>query len=414
MIYNANNAGNVKKYMEDKGIPHHVICGILANLSAESGIEPKNVQNSFTKNYGITDDEYTQRVDLGTYVHPVTHADFISDRVGYGLCQWTSGGRKNGLYQYCKSQGTSIGNLNMQLGFLLQEFSTNYKNVYQKMLDCKDAYEVAVVMVCEFEKPASVLNANTKNETCERRGQLAEEFYARFYGGTEMADNRILALSAGHYLYTSGKRCAKSIDPTETREWVLNARICDKITGILNQYEGIKILRLDDPTGEKGISIQERAKISDQQKADFYLAVHHNAGAKCTNSGGVVVYHYPLERNKVQATEMYNILIEHNHLKGNRSRPIVATKDLYEVAAPKADALLIENGFMDSLIDTPIILTEQYAQESAEGMAEFFIKLWNLKKKTDESKSDILAEIESITANIKALEKRKAELEAML
>lgn len=38
-----------------------------------------------------------------------------------------------------------------------------------------------------------------------------------------------LALDAGHGLYTAGKRCLKSLDPNETREWVLNNRICNKI-----------------------------------------------------------------------------------------------------------------------------------------------------------------------------------------
>ena len=38
-----------------------------------------------------------------------------------------------------------------------------------------------------------------------------------------------IALTAGHYLETAGKRCLKSLDKNETREWVLNDRICDKI-----------------------------------------------------------------------------------------------------------------------------------------------------------------------------------------
>lgn len=225
--------------------------------------------------------------------------------------------------------------------------------------------------------------------------------------------NKILALSAGHYLYTAGKRCDKSIDPTQTREWVLNSRIADKLTAMLNRYDGIKILRLDDPTGQKLIDLQSRAKASDQGLADFYLSIHHNAGAKCSNSGGVVVYHYPLARNKTQATEIYNLLIKYNGLKGNRSNPIKATTDLYEVRVPKADAILVENGFMDSKIDTPIILTEKFADESAKALCEYFVKTWNLKVK-DQDKSDILAEIESIKDNIAALETRLKELEALL
>ena len=38
-----------------------------------------------------------------------------------------------------------------------------------------------------------------------------------------------IALTAGHYKYTAGKRCLKSIDPNETREWWLNDRIADKV-----------------------------------------------------------------------------------------------------------------------------------------------------------------------------------------
>ena len=58
-----------------------------------------------------------------------------------------------------------------------------------------------------------------------------------------------LALTAGHYLGTAGKRCLKALDPKETREWWLNDRIVDKIQKKLSAYEGIEILRTDDTTG---------------------------------------------------------------------------------------------------------------------------------------------------------------------
>jgi hypothetical protein len=45
-----------------------------------------------------------------------------------------------------------------------------------------------------------------------------------------------LALSAGHYLYEAGKRCLKSIDTNETREWWLNDRIADRIQVLLSEY----------------------------------------------------------------------------------------------------------------------------------------------------------------------------------
>jgi hypothetical protein len=96
----------------------------------------------------------------------------------------------------------------------------------------------------------------------------------------------------------------------------------------------------------------------------------------------------------------------------------VSTTELYEVCAPKADSILLENGFMDSWTDTPIILTEQFAENTAKGLCKFFVDYWKLELKKGETVSDLLAEIESIRNNIKALEveldKKLVELGAML
>ena len=74
-----------------------------------------------------------------------------------------------------------------------------------------------------------------------------------------MAKLSKIALSAGHYRYTAGKRIPKKLDKNETREWALNDRICDKIEQKLKAYEGYELLRTDDTTGEKAISVEDRA-----------------------------------------------------------------------------------------------------------------------------------------------------------
>ena len=45
--------------------------------------------------------------------------------------------------------------------------------------------------------------------------------------------SKVIALDAGHGLYTAGKRCLKALDAKETREWVLNDRIVDKLQKML-------------------------------------------------------------------------------------------------------------------------------------------------------------------------------------
>lgn len=378
------------------------ICGFLANWNIESNLRSNNAQNSYMNKYGITDDEYVEMVDAGTWRTPDTNLDFAHDKIGFGESQWSSSGRKQGLWDYARSKAKSIADMQMQLEYAEIELnSKSYAKTREGLESCTSAGEAAIIIMTTYEKPASKDDPNKQKE----RADMAEEFYQKYYSDKpQPKKERLLAISAGHYLYTAGKRCDKRIDPLETREWVLNARVADYLTDMLSKYDGIKILRLDDPTGETPIKIEERAQISDANHADFYLAIHHNAAADIFNGGGVVVYHYPLDRNKAQATELYNDVVSANGLRGNRSNPIVATNDLYEVCAPQADSILLENGFMNSYTDTPIIITEQFAINTAKGLCKFFVDYWNLEEKSSGSASDVLAEIESIRNNIKALE----------
>lgn len=406
--YDEANAQAIMNFWAGK-INEYAICGFLANWNIESNLRSNNAQNSYMNKWGITDEEYVARVDEGTWVSPEGN-DFAHDHCGMGEAQWTSQGRKLGLWDYARKTARSIGDMQMQLEYAEIELnSSSFKKTREGLEGCQSAGEAAVIIMTTYEKPAS-MDDPAKQKI---RADEAEEFYQKYYGGvtpTPVKKNRLLALSAGHYLYTAGKRCAKQIDPLETREWVLNARIADKLTEMLSKYDGVEVLRLDDPTGEIPIKIEERARISDEHNADFYLAIHHNAGINLGNGGGVVVYHYPLDRNKAQATELYNDVVNANGLRGNRSRPIVETNELYEVCAPQADSILLENGFMDSWTDTPIILTDQFAENTAKGLLKFFVDYWKLEVKPESPAQDILNKIESVRNNIKALEAQVDEL----
>lgn len=67
------------------------VSGLMGNLFAESGLVPTNLQNSFEKKLGYTDDTYTTSVDNGDYTN------FVHDSAGYGLAQWTYWSRKENL-----------------------------------------------------------------------------------------------------------------------------------------------------------------------------------------------------------------------------------------------------------------------------------------------------------------------------
>lgn len=195
-----------------------------------------------------------------------------------------------------------------------------------------------------------------------------------------------IALGAGHYYGTAGKRCLKALDPNETREWWLNDRVCDYVESYLKEYEGYELLRLDDSDdGAEDVTLSERTQRANKWDADFYLSVHHNAGANGTTSGGIVAYSYT--KSGVAAVEwrddLYDALIKHTGLKGNRSTP-KATANYYVLRETKMSAVLLELGFMDSKTDVPIILTNEYAQQCARAIVEVVVKHGKLTKKADE------------------------------
>lgn len=200
---------------------------------------------------------------------------------------------------------------------------------------------------------------------------------------------RKIALTAGHYKYTAGKRIPKKLDKNETREWVLNDRICDKIEKKLKAFEGYELLRTDDTSGEKAISVEDRAAAANKFGAEVYISVHHNAGIDGGKGGGIVAYTYTKIDKETEAwqKELYNSLIKHTGLKGNRAQPL-AHADLAECRLTAMPAILLECGFLDSATDSKIILTEEYAEKCAEAIVEVLVKRLGLKKKpvVDEAK----------------------------
>ena len=193
-----------------------------------------------------------------------------------------------------------------------------------------------------------------------------------------------IALSAGHYKYTSGKRCLKSLDPNETREWVLNNRIADKVEVLLKTYDGYELLRVDDTNGERLIDLSDRTNAANKWGADFYLAIHHNAGINGGSGGGIVAYVYtkPTAESQDWQRELYEALIDATWLEGNRSQPL-AKANLHEVREPKMASVLLELGFMDSKTDVPIILTEAYADKCARAIVDVIADRGNLRKASD-------------------------------
>ena len=143
--------------------------GLMGNLKAESGLNPKNLQNSFEKKLGMSDADYTAAVDCGAY------AGFVTDGAGYGLAQWTHPDRKAALLAYAKARGRSIGDLDVQIGYLLQELQTVFKSLWDKLRTTASVREASDTVLLDFERPADQSASN-----CARRAALGQEVYDKF------------------------------------------------------------------------------------------------------------------------------------------------------------------------------------------------------------------------------------------
>ena len=196
-----------------------------------------------------------------------------------------------------------------------------------------------------------------------------------------------LALDAGHGLYTAGKRCLKSLDPNETREWTLNSRICNKIQQKLTEYDGIEVLRVDDTTGKTDVALANRCRTANNWGANYYLSIHHNAGIKGGTGGGFEVYRYIKLSATGETARKQDILVQELIIagvsKGNRSSNSKAA-DFAVLRDTAMEAALIECAFMDSATDVPVLLTDDFAERVANACVNAIVIFGGLTKKVVE------------------------------
>ena len=143
--------------------------GLMGNLYAESGLLPTNLQNTYNNKFGMTDDEYTTAVDNGSYTN------FVHDSAGYGLAQWTYWSRKEGLLNYAKASGKSIGDLTMQLEYLLQELSSSFKSVLSTLKSATSVSQASNIVLLQFERPADQSAAAQA-----KRASYGQNYYNQF------------------------------------------------------------------------------------------------------------------------------------------------------------------------------------------------------------------------------------------
>lgn len=193
--------------------------GMMGNLYAESALKPDNLENLCEKRLReagkpyCTDELYTQAVDNGT----IDRAEFMNPlpgkQYGYGLAQWTSPGRKAGLYDLVKERGVSIADAETQVDYLLQELQNTYQTVWNTLTVTTSVKEASDVVLVRFESPA-----NTGTSVKNIRAKYAQKYYDQ-YANKEVTP---MISNCGHDengRYTGGAAGDQTGGEWEIRSW---------------------------------------------------------------------------------------------------------------------------------------------------------------------------------------------------
>jgi len=166
-----NNFKSNEQKMYDKlieeGLTKAGASAILGSISLESNFKSEKYENAFKKKLKMTDKEYVDKTNSGEY------DNFIFDRVGFGLAQWTYHGRKKNLLEFCDGD---IGNFDKQTEFLIHELKNSYPGVWNKLKKCKDLKQCSDLIVTKYERPAGCNTENVKN----KRYRESMKFFNRF------------------------------------------------------------------------------------------------------------------------------------------------------------------------------------------------------------------------------------------
>lgn len=168
----SDNEKAIWDFLKGKGLNDFAVAGIMGNLYAESGLRSNNLQNTYEKKLGMTDDQYTAAVDKGTY------NNFVKDSAGYGLAQWTYWSRKQALLEFAKAAGKSIGDLAMQLDFLWKELQT-YTGTMKVLKAAESVKAASNAILTGYEKPADQGTA-----VQNRRAGYGVTYYDKYAGKT--------------------------------------------------------------------------------------------------------------------------------------------------------------------------------------------------------------------------------------
>ena len=223
------NAEKIWYFLKAAGMNDYGAAATMANINAESALRPDNLQNTYEKKLGMTDAQYVAAVDAGTYTN------FVHDAAGFGLCQWTYWSRKQNLLNYAKNAGTSIADMEMQLGFMLQELKA-YPSLWNLLKTATTVKTASDAFMCSYERPADQSEAAKT-----RRANYGLEYFKQF-AGTQAPEAEPEKEDAGQTVTYATEELARAKIVTIAKGWLGCKESDGTHKQIIDVYNGHKPL----------------------------------------------------------------------------------------------------------------------------------------------------------------------------
>lgn len=184
--------------LKREGLTDAGAAGLMGNLQAESNIRSVIYENIYKPQLGFTDQQYVDKVNDGSYTN------FVYDRVGFGLAQWTYFSRKQALLDLCRF---NIGDLNCQVQYLIYEFRTTYSSILNMLKTSNDLYACTIKVMLDFETP----DDQSESRKNFRYG-LARDIFDEFTGNRSNAGPKTYTVVSGDSLYAIAQRFGTTVD----------------------------------------------------------------------------------------------------------------------------------------------------------------------------------------------------------
>ncbi|MBR2713067.1 MAG: hypothetical protein IKE73_05110 [Bacilli bacterium] len=207
-----SNVEKIWNYLIDYGFSAESAAGIIANWNAESSLEPQRVQGTGVgSDYSIS---YTNQVDSGI-INRQAFAHNGPNGGGYGLAQWTHWAIKEGMYDYWKTSGLSIGSLDFQLSWFIYSIEniipgvTSYKSLFQKINAQSSPEEAAYYFCSDYERPAAGCSLTSERSKSARgyydsyRNLPRQTYYVTDITASDASSSSSIGTSAGSPTATS-------------------------------------------------------------------------------------------------------------------------------------------------------------------------------------------------------------------